>query len=451
MEKTASSTPQACDKETLLAVAKKARLAASHLASCTGEQRNRALTFICDELQSAAKEILAANQKDMANAQTLLEQGKLSSASVARLKLDATKLEGVIDAIQNVCRLPEPLGQTSLARELDQGLELYRITCPLGVVLVIFESRPDALPQISSLCLKSGNAVILKGGMEALETNRALFSAIQSGIVRAELPTGIQALLETREAVEVLLKADKFIDLVIPRGSNELVRHIQNSTRIPVLGHAEGICHIYVDRTVDLATAVPIIVDAKTQYPSACNSVETLLIHKECANEILAKLVPQLLAKGVELRGDRQTIQAAPIVMRQSIKPASDEDWTTEYCELILSIKIVDSIEDAIAHINEFGSNHTEAILSKDKKAFEQFFAKVNSAGVFWNASTRFADGYRYGFGAEVGISTGKLHPRGPVGLEGLITYKYKVIGAGQIVADYTGDKAKKFSHRDLD
>jgi glutamate-5-semialdehyde dehydrogenase len=318
------------------------------------------------------------------------------------------------------------------------------------VVAVIFESRPDALPQISALCLKSGNAVILKGGKEAKQTNRQLFRCMQEGCVKAGLPPECLILLESRQAVETLLQADRYIDLVVPRGSNDLVRHIQNSTRIPVLGHADGLCHLYVDKTADVDKAVAVAVDSKVQYPAACNAIETLLVHEDIARQFLEQLLPRLIEHGVELRLDDAALDVISDDGRGKIRRASDTDWSSEYCDLILSVKLVPSIERAIEHINQFGSHHTDAIVSEDESAFDLFFKQVDSAGVFWNASTRFADGFRYGFGAEVGISTGKLHPRGPVGLDGLVTYKYKVAGNGHIVADYVGGKAKQFSHKPL-
>lgn len=449
MDKSAGNSSDVVTNE-VLEVAKRARSAASVLAGSSEHQRNQALAFAIEELRSSASEIFRANEKDLQTGALMVEAGELSQANAWRLKLDNEKLETVLFGMEQIRSMPEPLGQTTLARELDEGLELYRITVAIGVVAVIFEARPDALPQIASLCLKSGNAVILKGGKEALETNRKLFAAIQRGVVKAGLPGDTLFLLESREAVSSLLNADRYVDLVVPRGSNELVRHIQDNTRIPVLGHADGLCHIYVDKKADIEKSVDVILDAKVSYPSACNSVETVLIHQACASTLLSILVPKLMAQGVEIRADKSTVEATPLPMRAGLQEALESDWSQEYCALILSIKIVDSIDEAIAHINEYGSHHTETILSTDPEALEKFFAQVNSAGVFWNASTRFADGYRYGFGAEVGISTGKLHPRGPVGLEGLVTYKYKVIGKGHIVADYSGENAKKFTHRTI-
>ena len=319
---------------------------------------------------------------------------------------------------------------------------MQRVACPLGVLGVIFEARPDAVIQIATLAIKSGNGVILKGGKEAVRSCEALVRAIHQGLRQAGLDPAIVQLLTTREETLALLKLDTYVDLIIPRGSNAFVRFVQEHSTIPVLGHADGICHLYVDRAADLTQAIPIIVDAKTQYPSACNSIETLLVHREMA----AQLLPQLLTAlpTVELRGDALTQEIIPVA------EATEQDWSTEYSDLILAIKLVDSLSEAIEHINRYGSRHTEAIVTEDAEAAAHFMAQVDAAGVFHNCSTRFADGFRYGFGAEVGISTQKLPPRGPVGLEGLVTYQYRVVGQGHIVASYTGETAKPFTHRDL-
>jgi glutamate-5-semialdehyde dehydrogenase len=312
---------------------------------------------------------------------------------------------------------------------------------------VIFESRPDALPQIASLCIKSGNAAILKGGSEAQKTNFKLFQLISDSIEAAGLPTHTVTLLESRKDVEELLKAEHLIDLIIPRGSNELVKHVQDHTRIPVLGHAEGVCHVYIDKAADRKKALSVTLDAKVQYPAACNAVETLLLHTDIAEKLLPEIVEALIQNKVEVRGDKR---CRDILGREDVSDAKNEDWDKEYCDLILSIKMVDSAEEAIDHINQYGSGHTDSIVTEDNKAADQFCQGVNSAGVYVNASTRFADGFRYGFGAEVGISTGKLHPRGPVGVEGLVTYKYKLVGQGHVVGDYVGEKAKKFTHKEI-
>jgi glutamate-5-semialdehyde dehydrogenase len=431
--------------ESVLEVARKAKAASGLLARLTSEEKNRALLCIAERIRERGEEILAANKKDVDAAQASVESGDLASALFRRLKLDEAKLADIVTGVKQVAALEDPVGQITLATELDEGLRLYRVNCPLGVVGVIFESRPDALVQIATLCLKSGNSVLLKGGREAVHSNRALFEAIQSAVIEMGLPADALVLLESREAVNALLKADGFVDLIIPRGSNALVRFVQENTSIPVLGHAEGICHIYVDRAADLQKALAITLDAKITYPAACNAVETLLLHEAIAKDFLPQIFDALQQADVEIRCD----EAAGKTLRiESVKQATEEDWRTEYSDLILSVKTVASLEDAIAHINEYGSHHTESIITEDATAFEKFFAEVNSAGVYWNASTRFADGFRYGFGAEVGISTGTLHPRGPVGLEGLVTYKYKLVGNGHRVADYSGIGARAFTHR---
>lgn len=425
----------------LSTLAQQTRTAARRLASLSTEQRNQALAAIAQALEAAVPTILAANQADCDAA---LAEG-LAKPLYERLKLDAEKLAGVIAGVRDVARLADPVGRVQIHRELADGLVLKRITCPLGVVGVIFESRPDALVQIASLAIKSGNGVILKGGKEAVRSCAALTQAIHAGLQQAEIDPAVVRLLTTREETLALLQLDSYVDLIIPRGSNSFVRFVQQNTKIPVLGHADGICHLYVDQAADLQQAVRITVDAKTQYPSACNAIETLLVHRAIAPQFLHAVIPALQEKQVELRGDEHTLQIAP-----ALKPATETDWATEYSDLILAIKIVDDVEDAIAHINRYGSRHTEAIVSEADATVQKFMTDVDAAGVFHNCSTRFADGFRYGFGAEVGISTQKMPPRGPVGLEGLVTYKYWVTGAGHTVADFSGKNAKVYTHRDL-
>ncbi|MBO4378411.1 MAG: glutamate-5-semialdehyde dehydrogenase, partial [Clostridia bacterium] len=329
-------------------------------------------------------------------------------------------------------------------RELSDGLDLYRVTCPIGVLGIVFESRPDALVQIASLALKSGNAVLLKGGREALGTNEVVFSLIDEAARSAGVPEGWAHLLRTREDVNDMLSQDGLIDLLIPRGSNAFVRYIMDHTNIPVMGHADGLCHIYVDESADIAQAVRVTTDAKTQAYAVCNAVETLLVHEKIAPDFLPALKAELDTKGVLIKGD-EAVRA--IIGCES---AAEEDWKTEYLDAILSIKTVSSLDEAIDHINRYGSHHTDAILTQDREKARRFVSRVDSAGTYVNCSTRFADGYRYGFGAEVGISTSKLHARGPVGLEGLCTYKYVLIGNGQTVAE-TLDGTFAYTHRDLD
>jgi glutamate-5-semialdehyde dehydrogenase len=429
----------------VIEAARRAKAASAALARASSEDKDRALLMIAEEIELKAEEIFAANRRDLDRARTLVEAGQMAESLRRRLKLDQRKLAEITTGIKQVAALDDPVGKVSLARELDEGLNLYRINCPVGVIGVIFESRPDALAQIASLAIKSGNGLLLKGGKEAEHSNRALFNVIRNAALKTGLPSDWMCLLETREDVLSMLKADGLIDLIIPRGSNSLVRFVQENTAIPVLGHSEGICHIYVDRAADVDKAINITLDSKAQYPAACNAVETLLVHREVAGAFLPALLDKLRGCGVKVRLDEQSIVEYGMT---GVEKATEEDWRTEYSDLVLAVKVVDGIKEAIRHINTYSSHHTDSMITEDLKAFERFFAEVDSAGVYLNASTRFADGFRYGFGAEVGISTGKLHPRGPVGLEGLVTYKYKLMGAGHTVAMYSGDNARRFTHR---
>lgn len=412
--------------------------AAQGLAAQSTIAKNQALEAIAQALEAAADDILTANHRDCERAEGL------ASALYARLKLDVDKLAGAIAGVRSVATLSDPIGEVQLHRELDTGLILKRISCPLGVLGIIFEARPDAVMQISALAIKSGNAALLKGGQEALYTCQAIVTAIQAGLAQTAISPEAIALLTSREETLELLKLDDYVNLIIPRGSNAFVRFVQDNTRIPVLGHAEGICHLYIDRAADLTQAIPIAVDSKTQYPAACNTIETLLIHREIAATALPELAAAFQSKGVALRGDEATRHVVAMDL------ATAEDWATEYGDLMLSIRVVDSVEAAIAHINAYGSGHTDAIVTEDDQAASLFLANVDAAGVFHNCSTRFADGFRYGLGAEVGISTQQMPPRGPVGLEGLVTYKYQLQGSGHIVATYAGAEARPFTHRDL-
>jgi glutamate-5-semialdehyde dehydrogenase len=434
----------------ILAAAQAARKASLKLCTIKHPQRTAALHAMADEIEQNSDAILKANEKDIELAQGLLDSGSINQAAMKRLFLNKEKLSEITNGIRQVAALPDPVGQTLLARELDQGLNLQQITCPIGVIAVIFESRPDALPQIISLCVKSANAAILKGGKEAEHTNACIFNCIQKALKHAGLDPAAYALSHQREHVQELLKADRLIDLIIPRGSNELVSYIMDNTRIPVLGHAAGICHVFVDAAADQKKAVAICLDAKTNYPAACNAVETILVHKEIARQFLPQLLDSLSAAQVECRCDKNLAPFLDLSPFNKAKQASAEDFGVEFSDLIVAVKVVDTLDQAIAHINEYGSNHTDAIVTENQEAAEKFFAEVNSAGVFHNASTRFADGFRYGFGAEVGISNGKMHPRGPVGLEGLVTYKYRVVGQGHVAKNYTGKDARKFTHKDL-
>ena len=418
---------------------RKVKQAAPKLAATTNEQRNAALVAVREALLQHQAEIFEANKQDLAQA----EVDGVSGPVLKRLKFDEGKLRDVTAGISDLTKMEDPLFQTQFARELDEGLVLKRVTCPIGVIGVIFEARPDALVQISALCIKSGNCVILKGGSEALRSNKKLFDIIHEAIIAAGLPADSMMQLEARSEINELLECHEFVDLLIPRGSNAFVQYIMNHTKIPVMGHADGICHIYVDKDADLAKAVPIIVDAKTQYVSACNTVETLLVHEDIKDQLFPMLKEALDAKKVELRGTKDVAAVVDCVL------STEADDKTEYLDYILSAKTVKNMDEAIDHINHFGSHHTDCIITENPDAAEHFMNLVDSAGVYQNCSTRFADGYRYGFGAEVGISTGKLHARGPVGLEGLVSYKYKLYGTGQIVDDYASGK-KQFHFKKI-
>ena len=423
----------------LIEIARQTQTAAGKLAVLPTAARNSALDEIARALETAKTELIAANQADLDAA----EADNIAPALSARLKLGESKLQAAIAGLTDVAKLDDPVGVNQIHRKLDDGLILKRVTCPLGVLGVIFEARPEALIQITSLAIKSGNGVILKGGREAINSCQALIKVIHQALLTTEVDPAAVQLLTTREEIKQLLELDRYVDLIIPRGSNSFVRYVQDNTRIPVLGHANGICHLYLDKAADLDKAIKITVDAKTHYPAACNAIETLLVHRDFATEFLPQIATALKATGVELRGDKATVEIINAI------PAKEHDWQTEYSDLILAIKIVDSLESAIAHINRYGSKHTDAIVTEDSQTAAIFQNRVDSAGVYHNCSTRFADGFRYGFGAEVGISTQQMPPRGPVGLEGLVTYKYKLTGDGHIAATYTGTDAKPFTHRD--
>ncbi len=403
-------------------MARKAKSDSYKMAGLAEEVRNKALENIGKALRAESEKIFSANGRDMERA----EKDSLPGPIINRLKFDDHKLSDCIKGIGDLIKLTDPVSKTLLKRQLDEGLILEKITCPIGVIGVIFESRPDALVQISSLCVKSGNCAILKGGSEAAESNRVLFDTIHKAGVEAGLPEGFLTLVEDRAGIDQLLKCHDEIDLIIPRGSNSFVQHIMNDSKIPVMGHADGICHVYVDSEADMAKAIPVIKDSKTQYVAACNAAETLLIHEDVYDSVM------------------EALKDAPFEMR-----FDEEGYSQEYLDYIISVKKVGSMEEAVDHINHYGSHHTDVIITEDEEKAELFMDGVDSAGVYVNCSSRFADGFRYGFGAEVGISTGKLHARGPVGLDGLVTYKYKLRGKGQIVADYASGK-REFKFKDI-
>lgn len=420
--------------------AEAAKRASFKLASLDDNIKTRVIQRTAELMAQKQDAILAENKKDLDKAKA----ENISDVLYKRLVLTPEKIDGMITSLREVAQLPDPVGHVSVRRELDNDLVLEKVSVPIGVIGIIFESRPDALVQISSLCIKSGNAAILKGGKEAQFSNRALHGIFIDAMseVDARFDNCLQ-LVESREDISELLSMDEYVDLMIPRGSNDLVKFIQSNTRIPVLGHADGICHVYIDRNADLDMAVNVSVDSKCQYPAVCNAMETLLVHQDVAASVLPVLATRFSERQVELRGDDATRAIIDAV------PATGEDWKTEYNDLILSIRVVGSIEEAIDHINTYGSHHTDAIVSTNEEACATFLSTVDSSSALVNCSTRFADGFRYGLGAEVGISTNKIHARGPVGLEGLLIYKYRLIGNGNIVADYASGK-KKFTHKDV-
>ncbi len=414
------------------------KLDSTLMASKPAKMRNCALSAIIKALQANQDEIYRANEQDLAEA----AEQHVPEAVVKRLKFSPQKLSDVVKGIEDLIAMPDKVFETQLVRELDEGLTLVRESCPIGVIGVIFEARPDAMVQIACLCIKSGNCAILKGGSETKHTNKLLFTLISQAARESGLPENCLFQAELRDEISELLSCHESVDLLIPRGSNAFVQYIMNNTKIPVMGHADGICHIYVDKLFDIDKAIPVLIDAKTQYTAACNAVETLLVHTDAVDALMPRLHKAFKEHHIELRA------TADIAERYESVPATDEDFQTEYLDLILSAKTVANIDEAIVHINKYGSHHTDCILTEDQEAAEYFMRMVDSAGVYQNCSTRFADGFRYGFGAEVGISTGKLHARGPVGIEGLLTYKYKLYGNGQIVSDYASGK-KEFHFKD--
>ncbi len=425
-------------KKDIHQLAAMAKAASIPLGAAKAEVKNVALTEVAKALQQNRDDIMAANRQDLDAA------ANLPAPLLKRLKFDEARLADVCAGLHSLIALDDPVGRTLAAIELDAGLELYKVSCPIGVIGVVFESRPDALVQISTLCLKSGNACLLKGGSEAARTNRILAKTIARATEAAGMPSGWIQLLESRQDVDEMLALDQQIDLIVPRGSNAFVRHIMDHTNIPVLGHADGICHVYVDGDADVDMAVRITVDSKCQYVAVCNAAETLLVDAAIATQFLPQIKTALDARGVTIRGCDRTRAVLDVA------PATEEDWSTEYLDYILSIKVIDGLDAAIAFINRYGSHHTDAIVTSSRDKAERFMSMVDSADVFWNCSTRFSDGYRFGLGAEVGVSTTKIHARGPVGLEGLSIYKWKLYGKGQVVADYSGEAARKFTHKKL-
>lgn len=427
------------------AEAAKMKLAAPELAAASIEKRNKALDLIAKALEENKEEVFAANKIDLKNA----DKNNIAAAIKKRLKYDEVKMRDSIAGLKQLEGLVDPVGKVLLSRELDEGLVLQRISVPIGVIGVIFEARPDAMVQVASLCIKSGNCAILKGGKETANTNKVLFEIIKKSAIEAGLPEGCLLQAEQHNEIDELLACDQDVDLLIPRGSNNFVRYIMEHTKIPVMGHSSGICHIYVDEKADQELAVPVVVDAKIQYPAACNAVETVLVNRAIAEEFLPKLAKGLDGAGVKLRGTKEAADIVAAKTGLNVEIMQEDAFAKEYNDLIISLKVVSDVKEAVKHINYFGSHHTDCIITEDNASAAYFAQMVDSAGVYQNVSTRFADGFRYGFGAEVGISTGKLHARGPVGLDGLVTYKYTLKGNGQIVGDYATGK-KQFHHKDI-
>lgn len=421
----------------VIEIAKKAKTASINALQLSSELKNTALNMIADALEKNKEQILSANISDLKNAEKFLESKEITKSAYNRLKLDNNKLRDMIQGVKDIAKLEDPVNKIFWSKDIADGINLKKISCPIGVIGVIFEARPDVISQISSLAIKSSNAVILKGGSEAVQTNTTIYKIINEALNNIEeFPKDMVNLIFSREDVREMLDADKYINLIIPRGSNSLVKFIKSNTKIPVLGHADGICHIFIDETADIEKAINIVVDAKCQYPSACNSVETVLIHKNIEEKIAFRLFQTLKENNVKINSDNETKNKYPEFIQEIVS-----EWNKEYGDKILSIKVLNSIEEAISHINQYGSGHTDCIITENNTNAEKFMMFVDSAGVYKNISTRFADGFRYGFGAEVGISTNKTHARGPVGLDGLTIYKYRLYGNGDIVNDFTTGK----------
>jgi glutamate-5-semialdehyde dehydrogenase len=429
-------------------LARRAKAASRRLATLSRERRDAALHAVAEAIETRASEIVAANERDLLEAARAVAEGRMTASTFKRLETSEKGVAEMAARVREVAALEDPLGRTLAVTELDDGLTLTKISCPLGVVGVVFEARPEVVPQVASLALKSGNACLLKGGTEAAQTNETLYAIWRDALAQFEdVPVDAALLLRTRAEVSQMLALDEEIDLIIPRGSKEFVRHVAANSRVPVLGHGEGVCHVYVDAAADLRKALAVVIDSKTQYPAACNAAETVLVHEEVAPKFLPSLVAALVSAGVEVRACPRTAQLA--ATSHGLVAATEEDWATEYSDMVVSVKTVGGFNEALRHIERYGSRHTESIVTEDEAAASRFLAQVDAAGVYHNASTRFADGFRYGLGAELGISTGKLHARGPVGLEGLTTYKYLLTGDGHTVASYSSGE-RSFKHRRL-
>jgi len=444
-----SSTASGTELQTGVAgLARRAKSAARRLATLPRERRDAALLAAAEAIEAHTEEIVAANERDLLEAARAVAEGRMTVSTFKRLQTSEKGVEEMAERVRDVAALEDPLGRTLAVTELDDHLTLTKISCPLGVVGVVFEARPEVVPQVASLALKSGNACLLKGGAEAAQTNETLYRVWHDALAEfADVPADAALLLRTREEVSEMLVLEGEIDLIIPRGSKEFVAYVAANSRVPVLGHGEGVCHVYVDAAADVRKALAVVIDSKTQYPAACNAAETVLVHEEVAPKFLPSLVAALTSAGVEVRACPRTFELAAV--SHGLVPATEDDWATEYSDMVVSVKTVSDFDEALRHIGRYGSRHTEAIVTEDGRAAARFLAEVDAAGVYHNASTRFADGFRYGFGAELGISTAKLHARGPVGLEGLTTYKYLLAGDGHTVASYSSGE-RSFKHRRL-
>ncbi|HEX7317277.1 MAG TPA: glutamate-5-semialdehyde dehydrogenase [Pyrinomonadaceae bacterium] len=444
-----SGTASETELQTSVAeLARRAKAASRRLATLPRERRDAALRAAADAIEARGAEVVAANERDLMAAARAVGDGRMTASTFKRLQTSERGVAEMAERVRDVAALEDPLGRTLALTELDDGLTLTKISCPLGVVGVVFEARPEVVPQVASLALKSGNACLLKGGAEAANTNEALYRIWRAALAGFEdVPADAALLLRTREEVSAMLALDEDIDLIIPRGSKEFVAYVAANSRVPVLGHGEGVCHVYVDAAADLRKALAVVIDSKTQYPAACNAAETVLVNEEVAPKLLPGLVAALTSAGVEVRACPRTFELA--ATSHGLVPAVEDDWATEYSDMVVSVKTVSDFDEALRHIARYGSRHTESIVTEDGAAAARFFAEVDAAGVYHNASTRFADGFRYGLGAELGISTAKLHARGPVGLEGLTTYKYLLAGDGHTVASYSSGE-RSFKHRRL-
>jgi glutamate-5-semialdehyde dehydrogenase len=411
----------------ILKMAQEAKKVSYELATFDAFQKDEALKFMAEELRARQDFLIKENKKDIAAAQ----KARLSPALIDRLVLNEKRIAGMADSLLETLKLKDPVGELLETITRPNGLVIKKVRVPLGVVGIIYESRPNVTSDCVGLCLKSGNVSILKGGKEAIHSNKAIFKVLRDALKKTSIPLNAINLIEStdRAAVNHLLQLEEYVDIIVPRGGETLIRFVAENSKIPVVKHYKGICHVYVSEHADLNMAHHIAMNAKVQRPGVCNAMETLLVHKDSAMRFLPVLANDLRKAGVELRGDALTQK----ILKKDVKKATEEDWRTEYLDLILSIRVVEGLKQAVDHINHYGSHHSDAIVTDDKKEAQEFLQSVDSACVYVNASTRFTDGFEFGFGAEVGISTDKLHVRGPMALEGLTTYKYEILGEGQV------------------